>query len=77
MGRQNERISYIKMTMIQNYFSNTVLNILHNDTRRIKFQTYKKMGGGLENWWENSDILTAQIHKCKLEAEIYFPNIWE
>jgi hypothetical protein len=64
--------------MIKNYFSNTVLNILHNETRRIKFQTYNKRGGG-ENWRENSVILcmlTAQIHKCNLEAEIYFQNIW-
>jgi hypothetical protein len=71
MDSQNEHISYIKMTMIENYFSNTVLNILHNETRRIKFQTYK------QNWRENSDILTGQIQKCKSEAEIYFPNMWK
>jgi hypothetical protein len=31
--------------MFKNYFSNTVLNILHNVARRIKFQIYNQAGG--------------------------------
>jgi hypothetical protein len=45
MGRQSEHISYIKMIMYINYFSNTVLNILHSEARRIKFQIYNQVGG--------------------------------
>jgi hypothetical protein len=39
-------ISDTEMILIQNYFSNAVLNILHNKTRRIKFQTYNHGVGG-------------------------------
>jgi hypothetical protein len=41
-------ISVTEMIMIQNYFSNTVLNILYNETRRINFQRYNQGGGGRE-----------------------------
>jgi hypothetical protein len=78
MGSQNEHISYKKIIMYKNYFSSTVLNILHNKARRIKFQIYNPQGWGKENYRENTVILcmlTAYIHKCNLEAEIYFVNI--
>jgi hypothetical protein len=35
-----------KMIMFKNYFSNTVLNVLHNEARKIKFQIYTQAGGG-------------------------------
>jgi hypothetical protein len=72
------RQAVTKMILIKNYFLNTVLNILHNKTRRITFQTYNHGAGG-ENWRENRVILcllTAQIRKCNSEAKIYFRNIW-
>jgi hypothetical protein len=34
--------------MFKNYFSNTVLNIFHNETKRIKFQIHNQGGGGRE-----------------------------
>jgi hypothetical protein len=45
MGSQNDDISYKKMIMIKNCFSNTVLKILHNVARRIKFQIYNQAEG--------------------------------
>jgi hypothetical protein len=65
----------------KNYFSNTVPKILHNVARRIKFQIHIQAEGDGEgqNYRENSVImcmLTAQIQKCNLDTEIYFPNIW-
>jgi hypothetical protein len=35
-----------KMIMYKNYFASTVLNILHNEARRIKFQMYNPHGSG-------------------------------
>jgi hypothetical protein len=46
MVSQNEHISYKKMIMFENYFSNTLLNILHNETKTIIFQIYNLVGGG-------------------------------
>jgi hypothetical protein len=34
------------MVTFKNYFSNTVLHVLHNETKRIKFQIYNQDGGG-------------------------------
>jgi hypothetical protein len=47
MGSQNEHTSYTKIITIENYFSNTVLNILPNETRRIEFQTYNQLDGSV------------------------------
>jgi hypothetical protein len=49
MGNQNEHIGYKKIIMYINYFSNTVLNILQDEARRIKFQIYNQgVGEGSE-----------------------------
>jgi hypothetical protein len=52
MGSQNEHTSYTKIITIENYFSNTILNILPGETRKIEFQNYNQlegsvMGGGV------------------------------